>query len=36
MRNDFGMVDCRKNGGNQSEGFGCGKWNARAEGCVDA
>jgi hypothetical protein len=36
VRNYFGMVDCRKNGGDQSEGFGCGKWNARAKGYVDA
>jgi hypothetical protein len=36
MRDDFGMVDGRKNGGDQSEGFDCGKWNARAKGYVDA
>ena len=35
MSDDLGMVDCRKNGGDQSEGFGYGKWNARAEGYVD-
>jgi hypothetical protein len=35
MRNYFGMVDCGKNCGDQSEGFGCGKWNAEAKGCVD-
>ena len=35
MRDDFGMVDCRKNGGDQSEGLGCGQWNAGAKDCVD-
>jgi hypothetical protein len=35
MSNDFRMVDCRKDGGDQSERFGCDKWNAGAEGCVD-
>jgi hypothetical protein len=35
MRNYFGMVDCRKNGGDQRESFGCGKWNAGARDCVD-
>jgi hypothetical protein len=35
MRDDLSMVDCRKNGGEQREGFGGGKWNAGAKGCVD-
>jgi hypothetical protein len=36
MRDDFGMVNSRKNGGEQNEGFGCCKWKAGAKDCVDS
>ena len=35
MRNDFGMIDCRKNGGDQNEGFSCDEWKTGSKGCVD-
>ena len=35
MRDDFGMVDCRKNGSDQGEGFNNDEWKPGAKGCVD-
>src|ERR1700759_2060832 len=35
MRDDLGMVDRGKNGGDQNEGFSCGKWETGPKGCVD-
>ena len=35
MRNDFGMVDCRTDGGDQNEGFSCDEWKTGSKGCVD-
>src|SRR5579872_6040127 len=36
MGDNFGMIDSRKNRGEQSEGFCCGEWNAGAERCVES
>jgi hypothetical protein len=35
MRDDFGMVNCRKNGGEQCEGFSCDEWKTGSKDCVD-
>jgi hypothetical protein len=36
MRDDFGMVNSGKNGGEQNEGFGYCKRKAWAKDCVDS
>jgi hypothetical protein len=35
MSDNFGMVDCRKNGADQNNTLSGGYWKARAEDCVD-
>jgi hypothetical protein len=36
MRDDFGMVNRRKNGGDQNEGFSRDEWKTGSKGCVDS